>query len=50
MKLNKIILFFQLIFFFSFPSENSYSIHQHLMLDENLLEDTKFLGKSRVLI
>jgi hypothetical protein len=50
MKLNKKIFFFQLIFLYSFSFENTFSIHHHPRLNVNLLENTKFLGKKRVLI
>ena len=50
MKLNKKIFFFQLIFLFTFSPENTYPIHHHPRLNVNLLENTEFFGKKRVLI
>jgi len=50
MKLNKKIFFFQLIFLSTFSIENTYSIHHHPRLNVNLLENTEFFGKKRVLI
>ena len=50
MKLNKKIFFFLLIFLSTFSIENTYSIHHHPRLNVNLLENTEFFGKKRVLI
>ena len=50
MKLNKKIFYFQLIFLYLFSFVNTYSIHHHTRLDSNLLKDTRFFGKNRVLI
>ena len=50
MKLNKKIFFFLLIFISTFSIENTYSIHHHPRLNVNLLENTEFFGKKRVLI
>ena len=50
MKLNKKIFFFLLIFLSTFSIDNTYSIHHHPRLNVNLLENTEFFGKKRVLI
>lgn len=50
MKLNKKNFYFQVIFLYLFSFVNTFSIHHHPRLDSNLLKNTSFLGKNRVLI